>query len=228
MVIFGAIGAGVLFIAGAIGVASMLMKGKDETADKPASSASAMAALSAAPSSSALAAASASAAPAATDSTAAVASAAPTDSSGPAAAPSATTTSTAKPATTAAAANTATPATTTAPAAATTAAAAATAAAVAPAAGGGADQPFNMGAAKASLGGIAGGAQELQEGRRQRLGPRHRHLRPQRRRAVGHGRGHGVRGRTPAGSCIARMFRGARVPPFSGSPFSVRKSFSVN
>jgi hypothetical protein len=33
---------------------------------------------------------------------------------------------------------------------------------------------------------------------------------------------------TPTGSCVAGRFRGARVPPFSGSPFSVSKSFSIN
>jgi len=33
---------------------------------------------------------------------------------------------------------------------------------------------------------------------------------------------------TPMGACVASRFRGARVPPFSGSPFAVSKSFSIN
>ena len=33
---------------------------------------------------------------------------------------------------------------------------------------------------------------------------------------------------TPTGACIAQRFRGAHVPAFSGSPFSVSKSFTIN
>ena len=33
---------------------------------------------------------------------------------------------------------------------------------------------------------------------------------------------------TAAGACIASRFRGARVPAFAGSPFSVSKSFTIN
>ena len=33
---------------------------------------------------------------------------------------------------------------------------------------------------------------------------------------------------TPTGACVASKFRAVRVPPFSGSPFSVSKSFTVN
>jgi hypothetical protein len=33
---------------------------------------------------------------------------------------------------------------------------------------------------------------------------------------------------TPTGACVAAKFRGARVPPFGGSPFSVAKSFTIN
>lgn len=33
---------------------------------------------------------------------------------------------------------------------------------------------------------------------------------------------------TPVGGCVASAFRGARVPPFSGAPVSVSKSFSIN
>jgi hypothetical protein len=32
---------------------------------------------------------------------------------------------------------------------------------------------------------------------------------------------------TTVGSCVARLFRAARVPPFSGDPVSVSKAFSV-
>jgi hypothetical protein len=37
----------------------------------------------------------------------------------------------------------------------------------------------------------------------------------------------GVAG-TPLGSCIASRFRGARVPPFAGSPVTVRQSFTLH
>ena len=33
---------------------------------------------------------------------------------------------------------------------------------------------------------------------------------------------------TPAGACVAGKFRGARVPAFSGAPFTVSKSFTIN
>jgi hypothetical protein len=33
---------------------------------------------------------------------------------------------------------------------------------------------------------------------------------------------------TPVGGCIASAFRGAKVPPFSGAPVTVSKSFSIN
>jgi hypothetical protein len=33
---------------------------------------------------------------------------------------------------------------------------------------------------------------------------------------------------TPTGACVAARFRGVHVPPFSGSPFSVTKSFTIN
>jgi hypothetical protein len=32
---------------------------------------------------------------------------------------------------------------------------------------------------------------------------------------------------TPVGSCIAKLFRGAKVPAFSGAPVTVAKSFTV-
>jgi hypothetical protein len=33
---------------------------------------------------------------------------------------------------------------------------------------------------------------------------------------------------TPTGNCVAARFRTVRVPAFSGSPFSVSKSFTIN
>ena len=33
---------------------------------------------------------------------------------------------------------------------------------------------------------------------------------------------------TPTGACVAARFRGVRVPPFTGSPFSVSKRFTIN
>jgi hypothetical protein len=33
---------------------------------------------------------------------------------------------------------------------------------------------------------------------------------------------------TPTGACVASKFRGARVPAFSGAPFTVSKSFTIN
>lgn len=226
MILFGAIGAGVLLIAGAIGVATMLMHGKDESAGKPSASASASvaAAGSAAPS--------ASVAAAATDTTAApsasaVASAAPTDSSASAPAPSATAAATATstataaapshPAATAAATAAATPPPT------ATAAATAAAAAAAPAS----DQPFNMGEAKAKLGAIAGSVQSCKKGDSSGSGRAVITFAPSGAVQSVSVSGTGFEG-TPMGACVASRFRGARVPPFSGSAFSVSKSFSIN
>jgi hypothetical protein len=33
---------------------------------------------------------------------------------------------------------------------------------------------------------------------------------------------------TPVGGCVASAFRSARVPPFSGAPVTVSKSFNIN
>lgn len=33
---------------------------------------------------------------------------------------------------------------------------------------------------------------------------------------------------TPVGGCVASAFRGARVPPFDGSPVSITKSFDID
>jgi hypothetical protein len=37
----------------------------------------------------------------------------------------------------------------------------------------------------------------------------------------------GAFGGTPVGGCVAKLFRAAKVPPFSGDPVSVAKSFSI-
>jgi hypothetical protein len=33
---------------------------------------------------------------------------------------------------------------------------------------------------------------------------------------------------TNVGGCVAKTFRSAKVPPFSGAPFSVTKSFNID
>jgi predicted Zn finger-like uncharacterized protein len=230
--IFLALGGGAFFIVAAIGAMVMLMHPKGtEADDKTAASASAAEALQAA---SAAVASSGTAATAGATSAMAVASAAATAS---------TDTTPSKTPDTKTAANTpkaAAASTTTATAAATTppkdtslaaamagaATAAAPAATAAPQAG--ADQPFNMGEAKARLASAAGAAQ----GCKKPDGP------------TGSGRvvvmfapsgaaqsatvsGPPFEG-TPTGACVSARFRGVRVPAFSGSPFSVSKSFSIN
>jgi hypothetical protein len=91
-----------------------------------------------------------------------------------------------------------------------------------------ADQPFNMGEAKSRLAAAAASAQTCKKGD----GPV--------------GTGHAVivfaptggaqsvtingppfEG-TPTANCVAGRFRGVHVPAFSGSPFSVSKSFTIN
>jgi predicted Zn finger-like uncharacterized protein len=90
------------------------------------------------------------------------------------------------------------------------------------------DQPFNMGEAKAKLGAAASAA----AGCKKASGP------------TGTGRvvvvfapsgatqsasvsGAPFEG-TPTGACVASRFRAVRIPAFSGSPFSVSKSFTIN
>jgi predicted Zn finger-like uncharacterized protein len=91
-----------------------------------------------------------------------------------------------------------------------------------------ADQPFNMGEAKSRLAAAAAAAQ----GCKKPDGP------------VGTGRAVIVFGPsgaaqsatisgppfegTPTGACVGSRFRGVHVPAFSGSPFSVSKSFTIN
>jgi predicted Zn finger-like uncharacterized protein len=90
------------------------------------------------------------------------------------------------------------------------------------------DQPFNMGEAKAKLGAAASAA----AGCKKPNGPTGTG------RAVivfapsGAAQSASINGEpfegTPTGACVASKFRAVRVPPFSGSPFSVSKSFTVN
>ena len=215
--IFGAIGAGVVVICGAIGVAAMVM-GKSDKADGDKTAGSASASTATAPTTSA-----AMTAP----------SAAPSDTT---AAPPPTDTSTATAATTASptattaktAATTATTATTAAtkPTTTTTATAAPTATATAAAAAG-ADQPFNMGEAKARLASIAGSVQGCKKGDVSGSGRVVVTFAPGGNVASAVVSGPPFEG-TPTGACIASRFRGAHVPAFAGSPFSVSKSFTIN
>jgi predicted Zn finger-like uncharacterized protein len=219
--LFAAIG-GVLIIAAGLGATMMFAHGGDAT-DKTAASASAAA--SGAPT------ASARVATAVQTASAAAATAAP-----PAAAAAATEPSTpaAAAAPAAAAPAAASPAAAAPVAAAPRAAAAAPAAAAppkpaaaAPAAAAESDQPFNMGEAKSRLAAAAAAVQACKKGD-----------------AVGTGRvvvlfapsggaqsatisGPPFEG-TPTGACVAARFRGVHVPPFSGTPFSVSKSFTIN
>ncbi|HEY3822395.1 MAG TPA: zinc-ribbon domain-containing protein [Polyangiaceae bacterium] len=214
--IFGAIGAGVIVVAGAIGVAVMVMgKGDKTDADKTAGSATASAT---APTTSA-----AMTAPTTTTTTTDTGTAAPPPPSEPttattaaAATTTATTPKAAAPtATTAAPKPTPTPVATAAPAAAPAAAA------------GGSDQPFNMGEAKARLASIAGSVQGCKKGDVSGSGRVVVTFAPGGNVASAVVSGPPFAG-TPTGACVASRFRGAHVPAFAGSPFSVSKSFTIN
>jgi len=229
--IFMALGGGALFIAAAIGATFMLMRPKAETADKAAGSASAG---ETAPPAASAAATGASAAPAVASATGSAAAApAPTETAAPKTAETKTPSATPK----AAAAGAATPAPAAAgPAkesslAAAMAGAAATPppAAAAPAAqGGGGDQPFNMGEAKARLAAAASAAQ----GCKKPDGPSGSGRVVVMFAPSGAAQSATVSGPpfegTPTGACVAARFRGVKVPAFTGSPFSVSKSFSIN
>jgi predicted Zn finger-like uncharacterized protein len=222
LVLFGAVGAGLVVIALAVGAAAMLMRGKDETADKDKAAGSASAA-EILPSASA----------AATDTPAPSASVAATDTATASAQPSAPTGNTGSKSTTSAVASKRD----TAVAAKDTSAPAPTqqvlpdvppAPPPAPiAAAPSNDQPFNMGAAKASLGAIAGAVQGCKRGDASGSG----------RVVVTFAPSGQVQSAvvtdppfagTPTGSCVASRFRSAHVPAFSGSPFEVAKHFTIN
>jgi predicted Zn finger-like uncharacterized protein len=204
--IFLAVAAGLFVIVGAIGIATVFMhKGPTETEGASAS--------------------------------AEKSAAGPSASQATAAAPSASTTTAAAPS--ASAETTAAPSAPAEPTAAATAAPKpspepvreaprAVVAAPRPAAAVESDQPFNMGEAKAKLGAAASAA----SGCKKPNGPTGTG------RAVivfapsGAAQSASINGEpfegTPTGACVASKFRAVRVPPFSGSPFSVSKSFTVN
>lgn len=89
------------------------------------------------------------------------------------------------------------------------------------------DQPFNMGEAKARLGAAADGVQSCKKGDVTGTG----HV------VITFAPSGGVQSvaldgapfeGTAAGACVVAHFRGVHVPPFGGSPFKVRKSFTIN
>jgi predicted Zn finger-like uncharacterized protein len=223
--IFMALGIGTFVVVGAVGATMLLMhKGTDADAAASASASAAAALGTTAPSSSVAAAATA---------------AAPTTTAS-AAAPEATATDTAAaaaPTTTAAA--TATAAATQAAAAptphvqqpaSTAAAPAHTAAPAVPAAvaaAAQADQPFNMGEAKSKLAAAASTVQTCKKGDTTGSGRVVIVFAPNGGAQSATVSGPPFEG-TPTGACVAARFRGVHVPPFSGSPFSVAKSFTIN
>jgi predicted Zn finger-like uncharacterized protein len=219
-VIFAAVGGGVLLVAAAVVVAVVLMRKEPATADKDHAATSASVAAAVPTDTGSVAMNAPPATP--TDTGSANGGApAPTDSSPASTKDSSKTTKTAPTttsATTVAAATTTTAAPTTKPPD--------TAAATAPAAGG-SDQPFNMGEAKAKLGAIASGVQSCKRGDTTGSGRVVVTFAPSGGAQSAVVSGAPFEG-TPTGSCVAGRFRGARVPPFSGSPFSVSKSFSIN
>jgi predicted Zn finger-like uncharacterized protein len=230
--IFMALGAGAFVIVGAVGVTMLLMRGKGADADSAA--ASSAAGLTAAPSAS-VAMAAASAAAAAASASAPEATAAATDTtaaaSASAAAPAATaaaTTTTAAPAAAAPAAP-ATPhvQTPSAPAAPAHTAAAPAAVPAALAAAAQADQPFNMGEAKSKLAAAAATAQTCKKGDVTGTGHAVIVFAPNGGVQTVTITGPPFEG-TPTANCVSGHFRGVHVPAFSGSPFSVSKSFTIN
>jgi predicted Zn finger-like uncharacterized protein len=95
------------------------------------------------------------------------------------------------------------------------------------AAAGASDQPFNMGEAKARLAAIAASVQSCKKGDATGTGRVVVVFNPNGGTQSASISGPPFEG-TPTGACVAVKFRGARVPPFGGSPFSVAKSFTIN
>jgi predicted Zn finger-like uncharacterized protein len=89
------------------------------------------------------------------------------------------------------------------------------------------DQPFNMGEAKSRLGSAADGAQSCKRGDISGTGHVVVTFSPTGSVQSAVVDGPPFEG-TPAGACVASRFRAVRVPAFSGSPFKVRKSFTIN
>jgi hypothetical protein len=226
-IIFGAVFLGLVVIVGAIGTAVTLMGKGSETAGNAKTGSSAAASETAASASVAMA------SPSATDATGSSSAATAATDSAPTASATGKSATTSRKAAAAAGAGETAATTPTAPPKETSLAAAMAGAATPPAAApatpaAGSDQPFNMGEAKARLGAAAEGAQSCKKGDG----------------ATGTGRvvvvfapsgaaqsatisGPPFQG-TPTGNCVAARFRGVHVPAFSGSPFSVSKSFTIN
>lgn len=223
---FGALGAGAFVVVAAIGAAVLLTRAPHvetrESADQAKASPSASAA-EAPPATPAPVAASAPPAPAAPAPAAAAASTASATSPPPSSTSKTPTTSKTASATTSTAAPTSAPT----PPPATTATATATPATTAAAAAA-SDQPFNMGEAKARLAAIAGSVQGCKKGD----GPTGTGRVVVTFAPSGNVQSAAISGPpfegTPTGACVAGRFRGAHVPAFSGSPFPVSKSFTIN
>jgi predicted Zn finger-like uncharacterized protein len=228
--IFLALGVGTFVIVGAVGATMLLMHGKGTDADSAAASASASAAALAAggalaPSSS-VAAVSTAAAPTTTASAAAPEPTA-TDSAAAAAPTTTAAAATAEATAKAATATAATPHPQAAAAPAHTAAPAAPAAVPAAVAAAAADQPFNMGEAKSKLAAAASAVQTCKKGDVTGTGRVLIVFAPNGGAQSATVSGPPFEG-TPTGACVAARFKGVHVPAFSGSPFSVAKSFTIN
>jgi predicted Zn finger-like uncharacterized protein len=89
------------------------------------------------------------------------------------------------------------------------------------------DQPFNMGEAKGRLGAVAESAQSCKRGDVSGTGHVLVTFLPAGSVQSAVIDGPPFEG-TPTGACVASRFRGVRVPAFGGSPFKVRKSFTIN
>jgi predicted Zn finger-like uncharacterized protein len=217
--IFMALGAGAFVIVGAVGATMLLMRSKGTDAESAAASASA-AGVTAAGSASVAAAAESATAPAASGS-APEATAAATDSTAAPSASSAAAAPTAAPA--------APPMHKEAPAAAPahTAAAAPAAVPAAVAAAAQSDQPFNMGEAKSRLAAAAASVEACKKGDVTGAGHAVIVFAPSGGVQSVTISGPPFEG-TPVGACAAAHFKSVHVPAFSGSPFSVSKSFTIN
>jgi hypothetical protein len=87
---------------------------------------------------------------------------------------------------------------------------------------------FNMGEARARLAAIAGGVQSCKRGETTGGGKVELVFSPSGAvQSASLMPGSPFDG-SPTGKCVEARFRGARVPPFGGSPFTVSKSFSIN
>ncbi len=224
--LFGALGASAFVVVAAVGVAVLVMHhGSDETADKdkPAASASAGAAAASATPPADSAATNDTPRPSATEASPAASASAPAAAQEQAA-QSAPKESAAK---AAPANNQPSPPRESAPPKARETAPAGVPTAIAAAVGASSDAPFNMGEAKARLAAIAAGAQSCKRGDAGGTGRVVIIFAPSGSVQSATITGPPFEG-TPTGACVSARFRGAHVPPFGGSPFSVAKSFTIN